>query len=143
KVSALPTAVIILALTAWRAGAPGARGRAVVRIALVFAVAWTVTGGYWYVRNIVHTGNPFYPAAFLGSPGTTFPYTTLREYARHWGIARAIGDALVVYLNWPRFHAVLAIVGLVALAGWLVVRLAVLRRAMTRPQAFFVCGTLA
>src|SRR5438034_879557 len=71
------------------------------------------------------------------------PRSSSRRRASREGIARAIGDALAVYLNWPRFHAVLAIVGLVALAGWLVVRLAVLRRAMTRPQAFFVCGTLA
>ena len=77
KVSALPTAVIVFALTAWRAGAPGSRGRAAVRVALVFAVAWTVTGGYWYVRNTIHTGNPLYPAAFLGWPGAARGATSL------------------------------------------------------------------
>ena len=70
-------------------------------------------------RVTFHTGNPFYPAAFLFWPGATFPDTTLREYARHYGVGRAMGDALVVYLNWPRFHAWLAITGLAGLAAWM------------------------
>src|SRR5262249_48873015 len=85
------------------------------------------------------TGNPFYPAAFLGSPGTTFPDTTLREYAHRWGVTRTVSDALVVYLNWPAFHAVIAMLGLVGLAGWMVVR----RRVLTRPQVIFTSGALA
>ena len=151
KVSALPAALIVLALTAWRAGGPGARLRAAVRVAAIFAGAWMVTGAYWYLRNVVHTGNPFYPAAFLGSPGTTFPYTTLREYARHWGFARTVGDALVVYLDWPRLHAMVAIAGLVALVAWLLARPA--RRAgveptgsddgVARARVFFAGGALA
>jgi hypothetical protein len=139
RVSAAPTALIILLMMAWRASAPGARLRAGVRIALVFAAAWAVTNGYWYARNVVHTGNPLYPAAFLIWPGTTFPDTTLREYAQRYGFLRALGDALPVYLNWPRVHAGLAVVGLIGLAAWLVTR----RRVLTRAQAYFACGTLA
>ncbi|MBM3218839.1 MAG: DUF2029 domain-containing protein [Candidatus Rokubacteria bacterium] len=139
KVSAAPAAFVVFVLVAWRAGAPGARRRAAAHVALVFTVAWIATGGYWYIRNVVHTGNPFYPAAFLGWAGTTFPHTTLREYAREYGVARAIGDALDVYLDWPRLHAWVAIVGLAGLAGWLLAR----RHAITRPQAFLAAGALA
>lgn len=139
KASAAPTALIVLLMVAWRAGVPGARWRPARRVALVFGAAWIVTGGYWYARNAVHTGNPVYPAAFLFWPGTTFPQTTLREYAQHYGAGRTVSDALAVYLNWPRFHAALAVIGLVGLAVWLALR----RRTMTRAQAAFACGTLA
>jgi hypothetical protein len=134
KVSAAPAAVIVLLMMAWRLSTR----RQAARIALLFFAAWTVTGAYWYLRNIVHTGNPLYPAAFLGAPGTTFPHTTLREYAREYGVARTVSDALVVYLNWPLVHAGLAIVGLAGLAAWLAVR----RRALSRPRAFFASGAL-
>ena len=131
KVTAVPVALVVVVMMAlrtdWR------------RVLPVFAAAWAVTGGYWYVRNVVHTGNPLYPAAFMAWPGTTFPHTTLREYRQQYGLARTMGDALEVYLNWPRLHAALAILALVGLAGWLVAR----RRAVTRPQASFACAALA
>jgi molybdopterin molybdotransferase len=28
-----------------------------------------LAGGYWYLRNFLETGNPMYPAPFLGLPG--------------------------------------------------------------------------
>jgi hypothetical protein len=139
KVSAAAPALIVLLMMAWRSGTPEARRRGAIRIALVFATAWIVTGGYWYARNVVHTGNPVYPAAFLMWPGTTFPHTTLREYAEAYGVGRAVTDALAVYMNWPRFHAGLAVIGLAGLAGVLVVR----RRSMSRPHVFFAGGALA
>lgn len=139
KVSAVPAALVVVAMMTWRASVPGRRWRTAGRIALIFAVGVLLTGGYWYARNVFYTGNPLYPAAFLRWPGTTFPHTTLREYAQQYGVGRAISDALVVYLNWPRFHAWMAVFGLAGLAVWMVVR----RRTTTRPQAFFACGTLA
>ena len=135
KVSAAPAAFVVLAMILWRARALGGSAR----IVLIFAIGVLLTGGYWYVRNVIHAGNPVYPAAFLFWPGATFPHTTLREYAQHYGVGRAIGDALVVYLNWSRFHGCLAILGLIGLAGSLVVR----RRMLTRFQAVFACGALA
>jgi hypothetical protein len=141
KVSAAPLALVVLALLTLRARAvsPSARRRATAEVALAVVGSWMATGGYWYARNLVVAGNPVYPAAFLGWPGTTFPETTLLEYARHYGLGRTIGDALVVYADWPRSHALLAVLGLIGLAAWPVWR----RRSLTRPQRYFVGGALA
>ncbi len=143
KVSAAAPALIVFLMMAVRAGAPrtepGGRWRAASGVGLVFAMSWAATGGYWYARNIVHTGNPVYPAAFLGWPGTTFPETTLLEYSRHYGLRRAVSDALVVYLNWPRFHATVAVIGLGGLAAWWLSR----RQFLTRSHLHFTGGALA
>jgi hypothetical protein len=143
KVSAAPAALIVLLLLAFRAAALSTTTRSRLGAALlttvVLVVSWSATGGYWYVRNVVHAGNPVYPAAFLVWPGTSFPETTLREYSGHYGLGRAVKDALVVYMNWPPFHAAVAAVGLVGVAAWLVVH----RRPTTRARRFFAWGTLA
>jgi hypothetical protein len=133
KASAAPAAIIVLLVMALRA-----RGRALTRIAPAFAVSWLAIAGYWYGRNVVHTGNPLYPAAFLSQPGTTFPLTTLREYARQYGVARTVDDAAAVYLDWPTLHGALAVIGLVGLAGWLASA-----RMKTAGQRWFAVATLA
>jgi len=133
KTSAVPAAVIVLLVMVLRA-----RRCAATRIVPAFAVSWIVMAGYWYARNVVHTGNPVYPAAFLSQPGTTFPLTTLREYAQHYGVARTVDDAVSVYLNWPKLHGALAVIGLVGLAGWLVSV-----RVKTRSERSFALATLA
>jgi hypothetical protein len=130
KLSAAPVGLIILGVLAWRAGGLTVASRA----AGTFAAAWVATGGYWYARNVVQTGNPVYPAAFLLWPGVTFPETTLIEYGRRYGLERAIADALAVYLNWPRWYAVLAVLGLLGLVGWLASRMTARR--------VFACATL-
>src|ERR1043165_4846498 len=93
----------------------------------------------WYVRNLAHTGNPMHPASVLGWPGTTFPETTLLEYARYWGWRRMAADALAVYLDWPLLHGLLATAGLVSLAGWLAWR----RGALSRSARYFGVAALA
>jgi hypothetical protein len=133
KVSAAPLALVLLIMLMLRARA---QWRGVVLIVLG---SWVVTAGYWYARNVLHHGNPVYPAAFLVWPGTRFPETTLLEYARHYGVWRTIGDALVVYADWPRVHAALAVVGLVGLLAWWVGR----RAPATRAQRYFAAGALA
>ena len=133
KVSAAPLALIVLVVLALRARAHWPS------VALIVLGAWTVMAGYWYLRNVAHHGNPVYPAAFLVWPGTRFPETTLLEYARHYGVGRTLTDALVVYADWPRFHAALAVVGLVGLLAWWVVR----RAPATRAQRYFASGALA
>jgi hypothetical protein len=140
KVSAAPVALVVLAMLVLRARhALGARRGGLARVALLVAAAWIAMGGYWYTRNVLHTGNPVYPAAFLGWSGTTFPETTLLEYARHYGARRTIADALVVYADWPRSHAVLAALGLLGLAVWLAWR----RRRLPRGQRYVAAGGLA
>ena len=138
KVSAAPLALVILIMLA-RRGWTRARWRGAAGVTLVVVAAWIATSGYWYARNVVHTGNPVYPAKFLVWPGATFPETTLLEYARHYGAGRTIADALVVYADWPRSHALLAILGLLGLAGWLTWH----RRSLTRPLRYFAGGALA
>jgi len=142
KVSAAIPALIALAVLASRAWAlsPPRRSRwtALARVGCVFVAAWVATAGYWYARNTVATGNPVYPAAFLGRPGTTFPETTLREYAAHYGLRRTVADALVVYVDWPRAYAALAVLALVGLAGWLVWR----GRSAPRSRRHFAVGVL-
>jgi hypothetical protein len=140
KVSAAPVALVVLAMLVLRARhALGARRGGLARVALLVAAAWIAMGGYWYTRNVLHTGNPVYPAAFLGWSGTTFPETTLLEYARHYGARKTIADALVVYADWPRSHAVLAALGLLGLAVWLAWR----RRRLPRGQRYVAAGGLA
>jgi hypothetical protein len=133
KATAAPAAVIVLLAMVLRA-----RRGAVMRVVPAFAASWIVMAGYWYARNVVHTGNPVYPAAFLSQPGTTFPLTTLREYAQRYGVSRTVDDAASVYLNWPKLHGALAVIGLVGLAGWLVGV-----RAKTRSERSFALATLA
>ncbi len=138
KVSAAPLALVVLTMLTLR-GRAATRARGAVGITLVVAASWLVTGGYWYLRDLIGTGNPVYPSAFLGRPGTTFPETTLLEYARHFGFRRAVADALLVYADWPRTHAIVAVVGLLGLAGWLAWR----RRSATRAQRYLTGGALA
>jgi hypothetical protein len=41
--------------------------------ATIAACAALATGGFWFVRNAVETGNPFYPVPFLGLPHADNP----------------------------------------------------------------------
>src|SRR5262249_54138098 len=83
--------------------------------------------------------NPLYPASFVFWPGTTFPETTLREYASHYGLRRALTDASDVYLNWPVLHATLGILGLAGLAGTLAFK----RGGLARPARYVAWGSVA
>jgi len=140
KVSAAPAALVVAVLLALRARAqPAARVRTAAVVALALGTTWLATAGYWYARNLVHTGNPVYPAAFLVWPGVSFSETTLLEYARHYGLRRALADAAVVYADWPRAHATLAAVGLTGLAVWLGWR----GRALSRGGRYLAGGALA
>jgi glycosyl transferase family 87 len=137
KVSAIIPGLVLLTMVAFRPAAP-ARVRSATWTVLAFMLSWALTAGYWYARNLFYTGNPFYPAAVLIWPGTTFPETRLVEYSQQYGFAKAVLDALAVYMNWPPFHAAMAVIGLLGLAGWLVWR----RRSLSKPQAYFAVGAL-
>jgi hypothetical protein len=140
KVSAALPALVVLGMVASRALAQPSRSRAaaVTRVVVVFVVAWAATAGYWYARNFLATGNPVYPGALFGWAGTTFPETTLREYAAHYGLRRTLVDALGVYTTWPVAHALLAALGLVGLAAWR----GWPRRALARASRYFAAGAL-
>ncbi len=63
---AIPGAVILLWLLV-------SRGEKRMSAALLTGSAMLVAGGYWYIRNLVYTGNPVYPAeslVFSGPFGT-------------------------------------------------------------------------
>ena len=140
KVSTAPLALIVLVMLLLRSGSvQGTRSAVATHVAFIVVGGWTVTAGYWYARNVVHTGNPVYPAAFLVWPGTTFPETTLLEYGRRYGLLRTLVDALLVYADWPRSHALLAMLGLLALAAGLARRW----RSLSRGHRYFAGGALA
>jgi hypothetical protein len=65
KYTALPSAVLLSVLV----GVIAVRQRS-LRLPLVLAGIALVACGYWYAKNLVRFGNPFYPIAF-GHPGIT------------------------------------------------------------------------
>ncbi len=140
KVSAAPVVLIVLGMLVLRVRGRAAesRWRSTVGVVSAVVVAWIATGGYWYARNVVHTGNPVYPAAFLLWPGVRFPETTLIEYAHRHGLPRAVADALAVYMSWPLSHGLLAVIGLLGLAGWLTLRW----RSSPSARRVFAAGAL-
>ena len=71
-----------------------------------------VVGGYWYVRNVIHMGNPLYPLAvrigsFLRLPGLT-PEFVLNEAA----------NIPMATAGWPDWLRVLYVWGQGGLAHW-------------------------
>lgn len=71
-----------------------------------------VVGGYWYVRNVIHMGNPLYPLAvrigsFLRLPGLT-PEFVLNEAA----------NIPMATAGWPDWVRVLYVWGQGGLAHW-------------------------
>ena len=67
--------------------------RKALKTAAVVAAGAVLTGGYWYVRNAVYTGSPFYPGSLPGQhivPVEALEFPQLRSYAElgwaptHW-----------------------------------------------------------
>lgn len=63
KTTTLPLALIVLAFAGW---ASRSQLRGVARPLALAAVAGFVVGGYWYARNLVLHGSPFWP--FVAAP---------------------------------------------------------------------------
>ncbi len=110
-VIALTAGVIVVARRGGRA--------ATARIWLSWLV---VTGGYWYVRNLVIVGNPI-PALHLGIGPLAFPTPRLTQPYRSFTVAHYLAD-VSVWRSWflPGLHdcfgwAWPVIVGLAA-TGW-------------------------
>jgi hypothetical protein len=68
--------------------ARSARRRA--RPALAATALVLATGGFWYLRNALVTGNPFYPVATLGFPGLT-DRAAMRAWIYHLPIGQLGG----------------------------------------------------
>ena len=66
---------------------PGRRGG--LRDGALAAAVALATGGFWYVRNVVVTGNPFYPVAV---PGLPLPALYGGAEMRAWDYHVPIGD---------------------------------------------------
>jgi 4-amino-4-deoxy-L-arabinose transferase-like glycosyltransferase len=120
---ALPFAVV--AIRSARSGRP--RRRVVLAAgALVLA-----TGGFWYLRNALVTGNPFYPVATLGFPGLT-DRAAMRAWIYHLPVGQlgALGEMLgaagfgfvlaaTVVVLWRRLYLEGALLLALATVFWL------------------------
>lgn len=120
RATALLPAVVVCGVWVYRWWAAGGwRGGA--RAAAACLACGALTGGYWYVRNLLLTGNPVYPAAVAGLPGaTTFPGTRLVDFAARYGWGTTATQAVLVYAKWPLAYGLAAgagAVGLVAVAA--------------------------
>ena len=87
KYAAVALAVLFVTLTAggWLQRRPLDFRGAALALALILA-----TGGFWYVRNAVVTGNPFYPVAVV--PGLHLPALYGRAEMRAWDYHVPVGD---------------------------------------------------
>ncbi|HXU60054.1 MAG TPA: phospholipid carrier-dependent glycosyltransferase [Polyangia bacterium] len=83
KYAAAPLALPFFGAAAWLLVRPRPRlGPLAAAAAVVIA-----TGGFWYLRNLIVTGNPWYPVATLGLPGLYG-----RAAMRAWDYHLPIGD---------------------------------------------------
>jgi hypothetical protein len=94
-VLALPFAVVALAtLAGGTPGRPRASDRStamravlVILVVSILLVVFFAAGGFWYLRNAIVTGNPFYPVRALGLPGLYG-----RAAMRAWDYHLPVGD---------------------------------------------------
>ncbi|MBI3898442.1 MAG: hypothetical protein HY308_09120 [Gammaproteobacteria bacterium] len=83
---------------------------------LIFAAAVALTGSYWYLRNLMLSGNPIFPADFGPFPG---PFgrddqfrTTLAYWMRAAGTNVALWKEIIrTYLGWGFCLGLLAFLG--------------------------------
>lgn len=115
KMLALPVATVLMLYVYWRAYRGGGVKRMICTLMLTISVC-VIVAGYWYIRNLLIYGNPFFPARFLGLPHLEWIYhrSTLNEYFRTFGFSKGIADSVRVFFNWPYVHGVVALLGGVA-----------------------------
>ncbi|MCB9675729.1 MAG: hypothetical protein H6737_11465 [Alphaproteobacteria bacterium] len=113
KVSAVPALGLVGLWWLWRAR----RGR--VALPALFVAGLLAFGAYWYVRNLIHTGNPLFPAQIGPFEGPLEPETARKTALIHFmekkGDRSAFWyDLFVKRFDWPVF------LGIPAIAGYLV-----------------------
>lgn len=131
----VPVAILFLAfgVRAWRVG----RLWALCQSAALAGAGAILTGSFWYIRNWIQFGNPLYPAKLAGLPGVTdFPETRLVEFARLYGSAETIRQAMVQYTAFPTAY------GVIALAGALVSIVALFRLSSNQAPSWIWYGTV-
>src|SRR5262245_21469937 len=79
---------------------------------MLFAAMVFISGGFWYIRNWVSAGNPFFPAAIGPFWGPFDAASQARTKAWHWlstvGVSKwQLGN----FLDWPLFTSVIAFAG--------------------------------
>lgn len=133
KYTALPWAALAVVYVVVRA--PRAR----VRSAVTIAVGSALVGGFWYVRNLIETGNPFFPLgyAWFGGEGwdaarAEMLAASLADWGRlgwslPWDVTMASRFASVSDFDGVIGPLFLAFVPIVGYAAW--------RRPTLRPTA--------
>ncbi len=122
KASMLPLAAILAVWLVWRVAREETTGVALGK-AGALTLASLVTGGYWYIRNAVLTGNPLFPVAvgpLAGpfGPEDQAPSKLSTWFAdpppgTDWGV---LGDYV---FDWPVGLFALSVIGYTAGLAWL------------------------
>ena len=91
-----------------------------IRSLILFFAGVTITAGYWYIRNIIITANPFYPAEFLFFNGPFTASDQAHTKMIHWFIIAASDKQTALkiitgYLDWPWPLALLSIFGYIVM----------------------------
>jgi hypothetical protein len=125
KVSAVPLLGLLglfwvaRALLSWRNGTAPYRA---LGLPALFAIGLCVLGSYWYIRNLIHTGNPVFPATVGPLVGPLEPEVARRTSLMFW--IEKDGDTLEWWLDmigsrlwWPPHIGYAAVVGYVFAFG--------------------------
>lgn len=87
--------------------------KGVATATLIWVGTGAATSAYWYVRNLMLTGNPVFPATVAGLPGlTTFPFSRITEFAAGYGWPTTFRSVIKSYADIPFFHGIVGYVGL-------------------------------
>ena len=138
KYVALPAVAVAGLALASGLAVPGLRRRTVQGLGL-FAGGALLVGGLWYLRNALVTGNPFFPAPFLGlpyleRPGLIWQDSHLLARWRDYAARDFLGDALFGLPPGRFASASLGLTTLLALPLAAVMALVSLRDAIRRSQ---------
>ena len=117
KVPFALVAVVVMVVTAAAAARESGR-RAGVRALALFGVAMVAFGGYFYLRNLLETGTPLYPAQLGPLPGPFLAseqgQTSLAGLLSSPGGTSHLRGLLRQVFDWPASHAVLLGAGVIA-----------------------------